>query len=430
VVDVGFQSAQMDDVYRRFLEIARLNVADLIVEAVTSRMAPVGFQTRADDVDGDKACWEKFQANHLDVGVREVFRDMAVYGQGLALVDPDDGSIQALDPHLAAVEDTPGRPWEARAAVFAGRDDVAGVDEIILVWHDADTGQVLMRRAVNPSKTSVIPSNGRVWRPSWKAWDWADDPVELSLPVVPVVPFTAKDGLGQFERHLASLDRINHTIFQRLVITVMQAFKQRWIAGDLPATYPDDDPSGLGGQPVPYDQIFKTGPTALWMLPEGTKIQESSTTDINPLLTAVKDDLRQLAGVSQTPLYILDPEAAMGSAAGASASRETLVFKVEDMQARAGDSLRTVMELAFQASGAPKQILKTMWAPPDRVGLAEKAQAASQAASSLPKRTIWREIWQYTPDQIEQAEQDMAEEAFEQVQQTAELTDAQSPTDR
>ena len=130
-------------------------------------------------------------------------------------------------------------------------------------------------------------------------------------------------------------------------------------------------------------------------------------------MAAVKDELRQLASVSKTPLYILDASAAQGSAEGASASRETLVFKVEDMCARAGDALASAMALSFEATGDPRTGLEVIWQPADRVSMMERGQAASQAATTLPRRTIWRKIWQLTPDEITQAEQDMSDERFE-----------------
>ncbi|MDR1265924.1 MAG: phage portal protein [Propionibacteriaceae bacterium] len=398
----------MRDAYRRFKDLARLNVASLVVEAVTSRLQPDGFRSAGDDdADGDDGATARWERHHMAVQARDLFTDMAVYGSGFALVDDETGAISTLDPWLTVVEPVRGSPSRPRAALTAGWDPVDGADRLIVFWED---DRVWARSAIRRGKVSCVPDSGAKWLPG-KTWEWEEDARPVGLSQVPVVPFVAKGGLGQFERHLASLDRINHTIFQRLSITVMQAFRQRWISGDLPDLYPEGHPKA--GQKIDYEAIFRAGPAAMWRLPPGTKVEESAYTDVTPLLTAVKDELKQLASVSQTPLYILDPEAAMGSAAGASASRETLVFKVEDFQARAGDSLVAAMALSFEATGERSDGLRVVWAPADRASLSEKAQAASQAKDSLPRRMVWRKIWQLTPAEMAQAEQDAADEAFE-----------------
>jgi len=410
VLDLSPDGKSADLTYKRFRQLAQFNAADLIVEAVTSRMVPVGFKlTTADSDDTDAEANGRWSAFHMGVQARDIFRDMAVYGQGFALVSPD-GSFSTVDPWQAVVEVDPLHPWQAVAGLKVGRDDIAGADTMVVWWKD-DQGVVWWRSASQISKSSLIPQNGRKWTPG-KNWTWDGDAARVELSMVPLVPFTAKGGLGQFEKHLTALDRINHTIFQRLIITVMQAFRQRWISGDLPDCYPDGHPQA--GKKIPYDEIFKAGPMQMWRMPTGTKVEESAITDITPLLTAVKDELKQLASVSQTPLYILDPESAQGSATGVSASREMLIFKVEDMCARAGDALVAAMTLSFEATSPARDDLSVIWKPVDRTSLVEMAQAASQSASTLPKRTTWRKIWQLTPEEMAQAEQDEADEAFEE----------------
>jgi hypothetical protein len=406
VADGG--NTDLRDHYRRFRDLARLNVAELIVSAVVSRMSPTGFRTSTvGDTEGDGAAMARWTQNRMASQARDIFEDMALYGAGFALVD-EAGGISRLSPWTTRVEAERGRPWVVRAALVAGWDDLEQADTLMVWWRGSD-GRVWSRTALKHRREPGIPDTGVRWHPG-RNWDW-DGEAQLSpLSDVPVVPFVAKGGRGQFEPHLAALDRINHTIFQRLCITVMQAARQRWISGELPDLYPDGHP--LAGQKIPWDDLLEGGPSAMWRLPPGTKVEESATTDVTPLLTAVKDELRQLAAASSTPLYLLDPEAAQGSAAGASASRETLVFKVEDLCARAGVALSQVMALSFEATGARRDDLEAIWAPADRPSLAERGQAASQAASTLPRKTIWREIWQLTPDEMAQAEQDEADDLF------------------
>ena len=57
----------------------------------------------------------------------------------------------------------------------------------------------------------------------------------------------------------------------------MQAFKQRWISGDLPEYYKESDPAvkygdAQAGQKVDYSTLFQMGPAALWLMPKGATV--------------------------------------------------------------------------------------------------------------------------------------------------------------
>src|SRR5690606_14672608 len=151
-------------------------------------------------------------------------------------------------------------------------------------------------------------------------------------------------GRGEFERHLAILDRINYTILSRLEIATLQAFRQRAIKGDLPR-------KDAQGNLIDYDDIFSADPGALWMVPATADIWESGQVDLGPIRSAVRDDVQDLAAVTRTPLFYLTPEATNGSAEGASLAREGLVFKAADRLAETTAPWARVMQLAFLFEG-------------------------------------------------------------------------------
>jgi hypothetical protein len=179
----------------------------------------------------------------------------------------------------------------------------------------------------------------------------------------------------------------------------MQAFRQRAIKGDLPET--DED-----GKPIDYGAIFKPGPGALWQLPEDVDLWESSQTDIQPLLTAVKDDIRDLAAVTRTPMAMLLPDSANQSAEGASFAREGLVFKTMDRMKRASYAWNQVMQLALLFAGVGlERDIEVLWLPADRPSLAERADASSKAGD-LPFGTKLRKIWGFSETEAERIEQE------------------------
>jgi hypothetical protein len=219
------------------------------------------------------------------------------------------------------------------------------------------------------------------------------------LKFVPIFPFLNRGGLGEFESHTDVLDRINWNILQRLVITAMQAYRQRATEGELPTE--DQD-----GNEIDYAEMFKPGPGALWQLPEGVKLWESGQTSIQEILNANKDDIGHLAAVTRTPLPTLIPGGQNQTAEGAAFAKEGLIFKSQDRVERAKAVLARVMGAALaieNGQDTPVDDVESLWFPVERQSLTERADAASKA-HDLPWRTRMQKIWQFSDDEIDEME--------------------------
>jgi hypothetical protein len=244
-------------------------------------------------------------------------------------------------------------------------------------------------------------------------WDGAQPLPPLLGHRVPVVPFLNRPDsfgapLGEFEPHLSLLDRIDHTILRRMEIANAQAFRSRAVLG-----LPDADENG---NEIDYDGLLAIDPGALWRLPEGVSLWESGQTDLGPIRQAIRDDVQDLAAVTRTPLHYLTPEAANGSAEGASLAREGLEFKVEDRILQASESLEMVMALAFAFKGdeakARRNDMEVIWRPPQRRSLTEKADAVSKLGDKMSKRWVMENILQMTPQEIAREEAQAQSEAM------------------
>lgn len=383
--------------FQAFQKKARTNFAELIVEAVRERMTPTGLRTAVDDDEtGDADAWGWWVTAGMDEKVADVLESMLGLGDGYMITGLDAGGqllITAEDPRQIVTEHDPLDQRKIIAALKMFHDDVAGLDFAYLYL--PGEVHVASRRRRGRLGTAVVFSPTQ--------WDW-DDERTADLPagfedLMCVVRFRNKKGVSEFEHHIDILERINHTILQRMVITTMQAFRQRAIRGDLPTVYPADHPRA--GEEIDYDGIFVADPGALWMMPGSVEIWESEQADIRPILGAVKDDILHLAAVTRTPMPMVNPDSANQTAEGASAAKEGLVFKAEDRIMRAGGRLVDVAYNAFRLSNnndrAVREKLSVIWAPAERRSLAEKADAASKATSDLPVRARLIEIWQLPP---------------------------------
>lgn len=392
-------AAGMRAAYQAFQRKARANYPELIVQAPRERMIPIGFQTGVDsDADGDARAMEFYTLNALDVVSADIHSDMLGLADAYAIiggVDPDTGvpNITGEDPREVITRHDPSRPRVVTCALKVFTDEWTGVDNAFLYL---------------PGEVVVAERNSRAGGAArlddLSTWEWSfDRSFTFPQQVVPVVRFQNRNGVGEFERHLDVLDRINLTILQRLVITAMQAFRQRALTRAAAPGATNDDAMASeddDGEEIDYAAIMRPGPGALWELPAGVSLWESKQTSIQDILAAVKDDVRELSAVTRTPVGYLMPDAANQTAEGAEAMREGLVLKAEDRIARARVSWEQVMSIAFQFAGdearADLSRLRAIFRDPNRYTRTENADAAAKA-SDLPWEERLVRFWDVRP---------------------------------
>lgn len=406
--------------FERIQRLARLNLAELIVNAVLYRMTPLAFRTGADaDENGDEEANRIWKDNRMKITSAEILEWMLTLSESYGSVAqvPIQGGFKALlrseHPTQCITEDDPDNPGYAIAALKVYRDDLTNSDVAVLYRRGTD-GHMATMRVARHVGNSILPgvrtnAVSKTWQIRPGGWEWEGEAEELFTETVPIHKFPNRNGKGEFEKHIATLERINHTILQRMIIIAFQAFRQRAVKG-VPNT--DED-----GQEIDYSDIFKSDPGAIWLLPEVAEFWESGQADLGPVLTSVKDDIIHLAVSSQTPLFSVVPDAANGSAEGAALQREGLLFKVDDCISRADHAFAAMMADAFAAEGDSERAniedIEVIWASPRRSSLTERAVSAVQAmAAGAPWRTTMSKFLELTPDEIAQAEKERMDDMF------------------
>ncbi len=409
---VGAENAR--EAFTAFQAKARSNFASLVAGAVSERMMPIGFRTAVDDdTTGDAevgAMWERAGGVVTASNVHDMMLSLS---ETYVIVGPVDNETQAPtitceDPQLTVGEPDPAFPGRLLAALKVVYDEIDGQDRAYLYL----PGEVWVATRQRRSSTELaVQQLGPVLSSfNERTWEW-DTGRTGTLPAlggrIPVVRFVNKDEMGEFEPHTDLLDRINHQILQRMVIATMQAFRQRAVSG-LPLTDPRT------GQIIDYTDVFTADPAAIWQLPDTAKMWESGQVDLTPILSAVKDDVQHLAAVTRTPMHMLMPAGENQSAEGANLQREGLVFKVLDRINRASNLWARVMSLALLQAGQRDRAdlvqLRTLWAPPQRLSLAERADAASKASGDIPRRSRLIHIWQFSPAEADRMMSEWADD--------------------
>lgn len=397
------------DAFRKVQQQSRTNMAELIVGSLRERVSVRDVRTSVSGEKPDSEAWDIWLDNGMDVEFSEVLENMLAMGDAYMIVGVDeDGQavITGEDPRQVVTIHNPARQSEVRAAVKVFHDPDESVDYLYLYLSAATLGEGEARRYVAKRARRSMGA-GIVF--SAAAFDWDEDRggaagEQLGHPLVPVVRFRNRKGVGEFEPHLDILDRINHDVYNRVVIALYQAYKQRALLVD--------NPEDENGEPVNLDEVLTSDPGSWLQLPADSKVWESSQVDLQGILNATKDDIELLAAVTRRPMALFSPE--NQSAEGASFTREGLTFAVEDKQTRAGQGLVDVFYLAFLATGkldrADKSRIIVGWKPGERYSITDKASAGSQAVTVLSKRTTMREVYQMTPTEIDQAEAEAADE--------------------
>lgn len=386
------------EAWSKFQAKARTNWGELVVEALAERCVFSGVSVGGALEDDDRVR-RIVRENRLVIQVGDLARDMFTTSIGYMIVGRDAFGrpvITAEAPEFVYAAPEPLVPWRARAAVKVWRDRDEGFD-YANVWVPGVRARYARSAKDEYGMTIRRASSG----------GWVKLGEDTYSGQIPVFIFENHGGTGEFETHTDLLDRINTGLLQRIVTVAMQAFKQRALKGGLP-THDED------GNEVDYSKVFEPAPGALWDLPDGIDIWESqdAAQGILAMLQASKDDIRDFAAATRTPLATLLPDASNQSAEGAAFAREGLVFKAKDRIERLKVGLAEVITAALRVEDPEfAETVDVSFAPPSYVSETEKSAAAVQASiAGVPWRSRMADIYGYPADVIDRMEQERAQE--------------------
>lgn len=416
----------MRTAYQEIQKTARVNLAESAVTAVSDRISVRALRTAAaDDFDGDAEAMRIFRENNLDIELADVIENMLGLRNGYMMVglDPNDDSslvITGEDPRLVVTIHDPLRQSEVRAGLKMFHDPDEGRDfaylflrgEPVVDENGYRTGEWTNARRFVASRRRKT-SNGTL-RFSASAFEWDEERggaegEELNHRFVPIVRFRNRNGISEFERHTDTLDRINHGILQRMVISLYQAYRLRAVSVDEEDA-PETDPET--GTEINYEDLLSSDPGAFLKLPLGAKLWEGAQADLTGILKAVRDDILFFMEETKTPLPAVS-DAVQQSAEGAATLKEGNQFKTERTQVRVAASLSYVLMIGFlcleDRERAARGAIRVDFKPSQRYSLQEKSDAFSKT-KDLPIETRMSEIMQFDPELVQIAKSQLLQE--------------------
>jgi len=309
--------------YNQLITRAQLNVLPLVVAALTDRLSVIGFRENGAD---SQRLWSWWQSSAFDTRQQQVYRDAAIFGDGFVLVLPGaDGEPQFTveSPLRLAVE----------------LDQVDSSQVSVAAKQIGDSGWLYTPSEVVKFKRE--PSGPTGWRVVGR--------FEHAAGQCPVIRFgNGLDSLGRSRSELADClsiqDRLNQTIFDRMLVQRSQSWRQRYVSGVVVER--DQDGNAIPPFSLGADRLL------LSENPE-TKFGEFQQADIGRLLEAVSEDIRAMALITRTPPHLLpDTSISNVSSETIAALESGLESKVTERQQAFGESWEATFRVGARVVGA------------------------------------------------------------------------------
>lgn len=381
---------------------ARTNYVALVVKAVTGRMRVKGFRFGPEG-QADAEAMRIWNGSNMDVQSPLALNTAAVFGLCYGLVAPPtapgkEPKITIEDPRMSVVERDPLDFSRSLAGLRMWRDSENKImvaclylPDVTHVFYAPDT------RFVTESKEARITADLETRPQASRFTLISSEPNvlgEVALYEGNWQPAFGPLGRAEFEDVLDIQDRINYQVLTRLVISKSQAFRQRWATGL-------EGKAGKDGHKVPP---FDPGADMLWVsASEDTKFGDFSQADIRQALEAVRDDVGDMAAISQTPASYLMNRMVNVSGSAIVGDQGPLVQKIHMREAAIGWFYEQLIKTAFAYKGdarASDVEATTLWVDPEIRSHAEIADAMGKLVTAGVPLELAMERGGFTPDQI------------------------------
>lgn len=390
---------------RQMARIARVNVCDIVVEALTQSTFVDDFRAEVNEdgqrLDRSLSVWDVWQANRFDRRQEGVHR--AAYGYGTSYVtvlpgDPVPKMAGKSPRHMTALygEDP---DWPTWALENAGRGLWKLYDDEAIYYVGTESNSLRL----NHLETRI---HGMGICPVVRYRDAedldADDEVASGFGHhdVGIV-------LGQVAPLIKLQDQIDLTTFNLLVAQHYTAFRQRYIMGWVADS---------------EQQKMKAAASQLWTFedhPDDVQAGEFSQTDLSGYIKSREASLRHSATLSQTPVHELTGELVNLSAEALAAAEAGRDRKVDLRQTSLGESHEQTFQLVGMLIGEEIPAdSEVVWRDTSASAFSAQVDALGKLSQMLgvPPQELWERVPGTTRQEIERWKASAAEgDAFSQL---------------
>lgn len=377
---------------RAFMSMARMGVTNwvkLVADAPAERLEVVGFRSKL-GADVEERAWSYWQQSDMDAQSPLIHDNALQTGQGFILVDPTSADITVEHSGQMIVAYEPGSRRTVAAALKA--------------WDENDGERT--------NVTLYLPDSVHKWERSGAVgeWDERGEVVEHRLGVVTVTEFAANPsakpsmfggGTSEYATVIPIQDRINKTVFDRLVTAEYQAFRQRWIIGWSPDLDPETGLPKAG-------QLQKAAQATLWTFeadPADVKIGEFGQAEFGQFIKATEADVNAMAAISKTPPHYLLGAMVNISGDALTAAESGLSAKTRKHARNFGADWEQVIRHAARVNGdtelADDFECQIVWGDIEHRSWGEQVDAVlKMGALDVPTEALWERLPDVTPQDV------------------------------
>lgn len=395
--------------YKELLRMGVSNWLGLVVDVVDERLQIASIASTGNPTK-DSTAWKWWQRNGMDGLSQRVHTSALSFGVAYVSVwpgvDPMIPKIMGESPlccHVRFDDDE-----QALAAIRIWREPCCPEIFVDLTLADYQFHLVTTEGAVpivRENYSSTYGTFGAGFEFTGARWRFREDIDPVTVNPLGRVPYarlrTKPDLLGGYASEMDGLypiaDRINKTLFDRLLAQEFAAFPQRWVTGiDVPVNPATGEPR------EPFDAAVDR----IWTASSSdTKMGQFPAANLSGYLDAVTSDVQALATQSRTPPHYL--VAGMGQFPSGESVRATeygLTRKCQARQQSYGDGWANVLRLCAQTVGnnklADDEELNVVWRDVEARSEGELVDALLKMGSlNVPPQALWQR-WGASPTEI------------------------------
>jgi hypothetical protein len=321
----------------------RFNFARTVVDAVLNRLEVSNFITPSSDVNQQIS--DIWQMNDMQFDADEIHRRALVYGNCYAIVWTDSEGQITIDYNSPLTTVVIYDDENPRIKKYAAK-----------LWQTEDpndyTKKIARLNMYYPDRIEKYWMFGEIENVVSEGGFMLMETVDNPWGEVPVFHFRTSKQYGRPEHAdaMGPQDAINKLIVTHMTTVDYQGAPQRYALSDNGNTAEFED---FDDDAAAEDNIgkLKNGPGELWYLKGISKVGEFSPADHKVFTEPVKDFVRSMASITNTPLHYFEKTGNVPSGEALRTAEAPLLKKVQDRQITFGSTWQDLMRFILRVEG-------------------------------------------------------------------------------
>jgi hypothetical protein len=321
----------------------RFNFSRTVVDSVLNRLEIANFM--APNEQANKTIYDVWEMNDMQFDADEIHRRALVYGNAFAVVWTDTTGNITIDYNSPLTTTIIYDDENPRIKKYAAK-----------LWQTEDpadyTKKIARLNMYYPDRIEKYSMYGEIENVVSEGGFILIEVIENPWGEVPVFHFRTSKQYGRPEHAdaMGPQDAINKMIVTHMTTVDYQGAPQRYALSDNGNTAEFDD---FNEDAAPEDNLgkLKNGPGELWYLKGVSKVGEFAPADHKVFTEPVKDFVRSMASITNTPLHYFEKTGNVPSGEALRTAEAPLMKKVQDRQITFGSTWQDIMRFVLRVEG-------------------------------------------------------------------------------